>query len=75
MSNGKGDKWRGGWTPQYADNHNKIFGGKMKEDVPAKMYLEMWLSEQIPTQDWLDILKERNDVKDLYHTHLENKNG
>jgi len=75
MSNGKGDKWRGGWTPQYADNHNKIFGGKMKEDVPAKMYLDMWLSEQIPTQDWLEILKERNDVKDLYHTHLENKNG
>ena len=73
--NGKGDKWRGGWTPQYADNHNKIFGGKMKEDIPAKMYLEMWLSEQIPTQDWLEILKERNDVKDLYHTHLENKNG
>ena len=28
--NGKGDKWRGGWTPQYADNHNKIFGEKMK---------------------------------------------
>ena len=73
--NGKGDKWRGGWTPQYADNHNKIFGGKMKEDVPAKMYLDMWLSEQIPTKDWLEILKERNDVKDLYHTHLENKNG
>ena len=73
--NGKGDKWRGGWSPQYAENHNKIFGGKMKEDVPAKMYLDMWLSEQIPTQDWLEILKERNDVKDLYHTHLENKNG
>ena len=73
--NGKGDKWRGGWSPQYAENHNKIFGGKMKEDVPAKMYLEMWLSEQIPTKDWLEILKERNDVKDLYHTHLENKNG
>ena len=73
--NGKGDKWRGGWSPQYAENHNKIFGGKMKEDVPAKMYLDMWLSEQIPTKDWLEILKERNDVKDLYHTHLENKNG
>ena len=28
--NGKGDKWRGGWTSQYADNHNKIFGEKMK---------------------------------------------
>ena len=26
----KGDKWRGGWTPQYADNHNKIFGEKMR---------------------------------------------
>ena len=30
MMNGKGDKWRGGWTPQYADNHNKIFGDKNK---------------------------------------------
>ena len=26
MSNGKGDKWRGGWSPQYEENHNKIFG-------------------------------------------------
>ena len=29
--NGKGDKWRGGWTPQYAENHNRIFGDKMKK--------------------------------------------
>ena len=50
-------------------------GVKMSSEVPATMYLDMWLSEQIPTQDWLEILKERNDVKDLYHTHLENKNG
>jgi len=28
--NGKGDKWRGGWSQQYANNHNRIFGGKMK---------------------------------------------
>ncbi len=28
--NGKGDNWRGGWTPQYADNHNRIFGSKKK---------------------------------------------
>tara|TARA_R100001594_G_scaffold81703_1_gene116215 strand:- start:616 stop:909 length:294 start_codon:yes stop_codon:yes gene_type:complete len=28
--NGKGDKWRGGWSQQFADNHNKIFGEKMK---------------------------------------------
>tara|TARA_B100001250_G_C19772902_1_gene778076 strand:- start:14 stop:844 length:831 start_codon:yes stop_codon:yes gene_type:complete len=31
MVNGKGDKWRGGWTSQYADNHNKIFGEKMNK--------------------------------------------
>ena len=43
--------------------------------VTPEQYLSMWLSEQIPTRDWLEILKERNDVKDLYHTHLENKNG
>ena len=47
----------------------------MKNRVTPKMYLDMWLSEQIPTQDWLEILKERSDVKDLYHTHLEKKNG
>ena len=44
-------------------------------EVPAKMYLDMWLSEQIPTYDWLEILKERNDVKKLYHKHLEKNNG
>ena len=27
--NGKGDKWRGGWSHKYANNHNKIFGDKM----------------------------------------------
>ena len=44
-------------------------------EVPAKMYLDMWLSEQIPTQDWLGILKERNDVRKLYNKHLERNNG
>ena len=71
--NGKGDKWRGGWTPQYADNHNKIFGDKMR--VTPKQYLEMWLSEQIPTDEWLRILNEKNDVKEFYNKHLENSNG
>ena len=71
--NGKGDKWRGGWTTQYADNHNKIFGDKMR--VTPKQYLEMWLSEQIPTDEWLRILNEKNDVKEFYNKHLENSNG
>ena len=42
------------------------------DKVPAKMYLEMWLSEQIPTNEWLRILDERNDVNNLYQKHLEN---
>ena len=67
--NGKGDKWRGGWTPQYADNHNKIFGDKMR--VTPKQYLEMWLSEQIPIREWSRILKERPDVKNAYDRYSE----
>ena len=39
--------------------------------VTPQMYLEMWLSEQIPTNEWLRILDERNDVNELYQKHLE----
>jgi len=35
-------------------------------EVTAKMWLEMWLSEQIPTLEWQKILEERPDVKVLY---------
>ena len=73
MSNGKGDKWRGGWSPQYADNHNKIFGDKMSEITP-EMYLSMYLSEQIPESEWQKILEWRTDIKELYQKHLESKN-
>jgi len=31
MSNGKGDKWRGGWTNKYADKFDKIFNKKNKK--------------------------------------------
>ena len=72
MSNGKGDKWRGGWSPKYEDNHNKIFGEKMR--TSPEMYISMWLSEQIPTQEWQRILEERTDVNELYQKHLESKN-
>tara|TARA_Y100000361_G_scaffold126083_1_gene119872 strand:+ start:288 stop:530 length:243 start_codon:yes stop_codon:yes gene_type:complete len=73
----KGSWWRGGWTPTYADNHDKIFG-KKKEDTmrtTPEMYLEMWLSEQIPTNEWQRILKERADVNELYQKHLEKRNA
>ena len=29
--NGKGDKWRGGWSHEYADNFSKIFNKKEKQ--------------------------------------------
>tara|TARA_A100001011_G_C13530926_1_gene524533 strand:+ start:149 stop:280 length:132 start_codon:yes stop_codon:yes gene_type:complete len=35
-----------------------------------EMYLQMWLSEQIPALEWLRILEERKDVKDLFNKHL-----
>ena len=70
--NGKGDKWRGGWTTEYAENHKKIFGDKMT--VKPEMYLQMWLSEQIPIDEWQRILKEKPDVNELYQKHLEKRN-
>jgi len=45
-----------------------------RNNTTPQQYLDMWLSEQIPTQDWLDILKERKDVKELFNRHSENKN-
>ena len=41
--------------------------------VEAKLYLEMWLSEQIPTDEWLRILQERKDVAKIYNEYLEEK--
>ena len=34
--NGKGDKWRGGWSKKYADNHKEIFGDKMLVDYKKR---------------------------------------
>ena len=45
--NGKGDKWRGGWSQQFADNHNKIFGDKMK-DIRGK---ELKISDKVCIQE------------------------
>ena len=42
----------------------------MSRGTPEQ-YLQMWLSEQIPTNEWLRILDERNDVNELYQKHLE----
>ena len=41
----------------------------------AQIYLQLWLSEQIPIAEWRRILEERKDVKELYEKHLEIRNG
>ena len=41
----------------------------------AQVYLQLWLSEQIPIDEWKRILDERKDVKELYEKHLEIRNG
>ena len=35
--------------------------------IKPTMYIEMWLSEQIPTKEWIKILKERDDVREMYY--------
>ena len=49
--NGKGDKWRGGWSQQFADNHNKIFGEKMRDVRGTKLSVgeKVCIQENIPT--------------------------
>ena len=44
-------------------------------DTTAEQYLEMWLSEQIPPHAFLEILKERDDVRKLYREHLVKTTG
>mgnify|MGYP003135589460 CR=1 FL=1 len=43
--------------------------------VTPQMYLDMWLSEQIPTDHWLEILATNKKVNKLYEKHLEKTNG
>ena len=49
--NGKGDKWRGGWSQQFANNHNKIFGDKMKDIRGKKLKIsdKVCIQEDIPS--------------------------
>tara|TARA_Y100001938_G_C8040554_1_gene405939 strand:- start:344 stop:565 length:222 start_codon:yes stop_codon:yes gene_type:complete len=68
----KGDKWRGGWNREYESNFDKIFR-KEKMSTTPEQYLEMWLSEQIPTSEWMRLLEWRPDIKEVYEKHLEEK--
>ena len=46
----------------------------MSKEMTAEQYLEMWLSEQIPTGEWLRLLEWRPDIKEVYEKHLEERN-
>ena len=46
----------------------------MSKQKTPEMYLEMWLSEQIPASEWFRILEWRSDIKELYEKHLESRN-
>ena len=61
--NGKGDKWRGGWSQQFANNHNKIFGEKMRDVRGTKLSVgeRVCIQENIPTIDGM--LYENTIVK------------
>jgi len=45
--NGKGDKWRGGWSKEYENNHNKIF----KKEKEMKDYRDEYKTIKVPITD------------------------
>ena len=68
---GKGDKWRGGWSQTYADNHKKIFGDKMKDEKQEEIgQLELTDDQKKELDDaWKEIM---NDAKKVVDDYVEN---
>ena len=66
--NGKGDKWRGGWTKEYEENHNKIFKKEKEmkeysiivnlteEDLSQLQSGELYFDWSFPTEEDKDII-------------------
>ena len=44
----------------------------MSRGTPEQ-YLDMWLSEQIPVKEWLRILENRLDIREVYNIHMMEK--
>ena len=70
--NGKGDKWRGGWSQQFADNHNKIFGEKMKDvrGTVLSVGKRVCIQEHIPTIDGMLYKNTICKIEDLKESKL-----
>lgn len=44
------------------------------ENSPEQ-YLQMWLSEQIPIDEWLELLDRDPKLESLYNKHIGESNG
>ena len=69
--NGKGDKWRGGWSTKYSDNHKKIFGEKMLVDYKQrqlKVGTRIRVEVDIPSENGMlykNTLVKLDEVNDI----------
>ena len=67
----KGDKWRGGWSNQYADNFDKIFKKgkeKMKDELTKEQQKEL---EKIVE----DVVEEAKNVVEDYTKNPSEMSG
>ena len=64
--NGKGDKRRGGWTPQYESNFNKIFGDKMKKIYIFDVDGTLTPSRQFMTKDFAKFFDKWSNENKYY---------
>tara|TARA_Y100000593_G_scaffold63900_1_gene118022 strand:- start:682 stop:978 length:297 start_codon:yes stop_codon:yes gene_type:complete len=75
--NGKGDKWRGGWTTQYANNFNNIFRNnfrnnmrKINNDFLSNRYIALCISNEGRISDER-IMSSSIDTEELALTVLK----
>tara|TARA_Y100000593_G_C4093068_1_gene229470 strand:- start:89 stop:337 length:249 start_codon:yes stop_codon:yes gene_type:complete len=61
--NGKGDKWRGGWSKEYESNHNDIF---KKEKQMIKVIVEDYNGDYLCSFDSKEVKNLKNcDIADI----------
>ena len=71
--NGKGDKWRGGGTTQYANNFNNIFRNNMRKinnDFLSNRYIALCISNEGRIADER-IMSSNIDTEELALTVLK----
>tara|TARA_R100000808_G_scaffold24188_1_gene55071 strand:- start:3446 stop:3646 length:201 start_codon:yes stop_codon:yes gene_type:complete len=46
----------------------------MGNKVTPKEYLDMWLSEQIPLEEWIKLLNSNPKIEECYKKHVKEEN-